>query len=320
MTKPSLEPAFKPFSKRQVRDSFNNAAKTYDSAAVLQQEVCKRLLERLDYIKVTPQVIIDIGAGTGQGTRGLKDAYPDAQIIAMDLADKMLLENRQQLQKKNGFLGQLKQCFKASSTHFVCADAEALPFADASVDMIFSSLTIQWCLDLNALFSEFRRVLSPGGLLMFTTLGGQTLYELRQSWSQVSDKIHVNQFVDMHDIGDILYHVQLENPVMDTDTLVLNYSSVKKILLDLKGVGAHNQNLGRANGLMGKTRLSGMYQAYEHFRTEAGFPASYEVLYGHAWNPKTPMQMTQSGSDSSEQETRISLAQLKNNLRVKERS
>jgi malonyl-CoA O-methyltransferase len=107
---------------------------------------------------------------------------------------------------------------------------------------------------------------------------------------------------------------------MDTDTLILNYSSVKKILLDLKAVGAHNQNLGRANGLMGKTRLSGMYQAYEIFRTKAGFPASYEVLYGHAWNPKTPMQMTQSGGDGSEQETRISLAQLKSNLRVKERS
>ncbi len=298
-----------PFSKQQVRDSFNKAADSYDRFAIVQQEVCRRLLERLEYIKIQPQTILDIGAGTGQGTQGLSDFYPDASLISMDLAENMLLENRLKLSAQTGLSGKIKNLFTGrQKVQFVCADAEQLPFADASMDMIFSSLTIQWCFDLNALFAEFRRVLKPGGLLMFTTLGTATLKELRASWAEVSDKVHVNQFADMHDIGDALYNAQVENPVMDNETIVLNYSSVKQILMELKGVGAHNQNNGREKALTGKQRLQAMITAYKQFRSDAGYPVSYEVLYGHAWNPKTPMQKQNSG------ETSISLAQLKSTL------
>lgn len=304
-----------PFTKQQVRDSFNKAAETYDAFAIVQREVCERLLERLDYIKVEPQMILDIGAGTGQGTQGLALQYPDAHIISMDIAENMLLKNRQKIQTQSSLAEKVKNLFKAKQTvQFVCADAEQLPFADASMDMIFSSLTIQWCPDLSRLFNEFRRVLKPGGLLMFTTLGTETLHELRASWAEVSDKIHVNHFADMHDIGDALYNVQVENPVMDNDTIVLNYQSIKQILVELKAVGAHNQNTGREKALTGKNRLQAMYKAYEKFRTEEGYPVTYEVLYGHAWNPTTPMQKTQSDATS------ISLAQLKSTLGSRERS
>ena len=301
------------FTKDQVKDSFNRAADSYDGAAILQQEVCKRLLDRLCYIKAEPAMILDIGSGTGQGAQGLLQQYPQASVISLDLAEKMLLKNRQKLQP-TGLTSKLKKLIAGrQSCHYVCGDAEQLPFADASVDLIFSSLTIQWCSNLGQLFSEFRRVLKPGGFMMFTTLGVDTLKELRASWASVSDKVHVNNFADMHDIGDALYNAGAENPVMDSELITLNYQRVKDILLELKAVGAQNQNQGREKALTGKSRLRAMYKAYEQFRTEAGYPLSYEVIYGHAWNPRTPQQSSQRLDD--QQQTSISLAQLKSSLR-----
>ncbi len=304
-----------PFTKQQVRDSFNKAADSYDDAAILQQEVCRRLLERLEYIKAEPRMILDIGTGTGQGTLGLARQYPQACVVSVDLAENMLLKTRAKISPAglvNKFKGLLNPQ-RQQQEQFVCADAEQLPFADASIDLIFSNLTIQWCFDLSHLFNEFRRVLKPGGFMLFTTFGSETLKELRVSWSEVSDKVHVNDFVDIHDIGDALYNVQAENPVMDSEKIILNYQSVRQILQELKAVGAHNHNRGRETALTGKKRLQAMYQAYKQFRTADGYPLTYEVLYGHAWNPKTPMQNTQ--SLSNEQQTSISLAQLKSTLR-----
>ena len=312
-------PSQQPFSKQQIRDSFNKAADSYDSAAIVQQEVCRRLLERLEYIKARPATILDIGSGTGQGTLGLAKQYPDAAIVSMDLAENMLKKSRALLRQEgqtSGLINHLKSVMGAASrTNIteVCADAEKLPFADASIDLIFSNLTIQWCFDLTALFHEFRRVLKPGGFMLFTTFGSETLRELKSSWAAVSDKVHVNDFVDMHDIGDVLYNVQAENPVMDSEKIILNYQNIKQILLEIKAVGAHNQNTGRHLGLTGKTRLKAMYQAYEKFYTEQGYPVTYEVLYGHAWNPGTPVQ--QSKISTSSRQTSISLAQMKAQLK-----
>jgi len=307
------------FDKQKIRESFNKAADSYDAAAIVQQEVCCRLLERLEYIKAEPSTILDIGSGTGQGTSGLARQYPDAMIVSMDLAEKMLHKSRARLVKEDkasGLMKQLKNVLGRGSKKNitqVCADAEGLPFADASVDLIFSNLTIQWCFDLKILFNEFRRVLKPGGFMLFTTFGSDTLKELKASWTSVSDKTHVNDFVDIHDIGDALYNVQAENPVMDSEKIVLNYQNIKQILLEIKAVGAHNQNSGRAKGLTGKLRLKAMYKAYEEFKTEQGYPVTYEVVYGHAWNPTTPMQHTQ--AFDSTQQTSITLSQMKSQLK-----
>ena len=202
--------------KLKMRQSFERAAAHYDAAAILQQEISKRLLERLDYIKLQPARVLDVGAGTGISLTGLRQQYPAAQIYALDIVRAMLLEAR----KKQNWLQRLRRTIQ-----FITADAEKLPLADASVDLLFSNLTLQWCLDLEQTFGEFKRVLKPGGLLMFTTFGPDTLKELRSCWSQVDSYTHVNNFIDMHVVGDALARSRFAEPVMDMElvTNILKY-------------------------------------------------------------------------------------------------
>lgn len=265
--------------KRWVRDAFDRAAVRYDELAVLQREVADRLLERLDYIRLEPQRILDLGCGTGQVTHPLLKRYKKAQVVALDLAPGMLRQAR----KRDGWLRRPR---------YVCGDIEALPIADNSMDLVISSLSFQWCHDLDRVFAECRRVLKPGGLLLFTTFGPDTLKELRASWSAVDGHPHVNQFIDMHDIGDALVRRQLGDPVMDVEHFTLTYERVQDLMKELKGIGAHNVTSGRARGLTGKARLQALMSAYEQFRHEGLLPATYEVVYGHAWCPEQERQQT----------------------------
>jgi len=271
--KASIENAYQP-DKRKMRQSFERAAQHYDAAAVLQREICKRLLERLDYIKLQPLRILDVGAGTGLGLAGLRERYPAAQICALDIATAMLLEAR----KKQSWLNRWRHPVQC-----ITADAEALPMADASIDLLFSNLTLQWCSDLDQTFTEFRRVMKPGGLLMFTTFGPDTLKELRQCWSEVDGNTHVNRFIDMHDIGDALVRSRFAEPVMDMEMITMTYADVISIMQDLKTIGAHNVTSGRARNLTGKGKLQKLIASYEQFRNDDVLPVSYEVVYGHAW-------------------------------------
>lgn len=256
--------------KRQVRASFDRAAGSYDAAAVLQREVGNRLQERLDLIKLAPSRILDLGCGTGVMSRELTRRYKKAEVIGLDLAPAMLAQAR----RRKGWF---------SKQRFVCADAERLPLADDSVDMILSNLTIQWCSDLDTLFAECRRVLRPGGMLMFSTLGPDTLKELRASWQAVDGYSHVNAFIDMHDIGDAMVRSRLADPVMDVETITMTYGDVMALMRDLKQIGAHNVTAGRPAGMTGRQRIERLRGAYEQFRRDGVLPASYEVVYGHAW-------------------------------------
>ncbi|MEN8130540.1 MAG: malonyl-ACP O-methyltransferase BioC [Pseudomonadota bacterium] len=256
---------------KQRRRAFERAAQTYDSVAVLQSEVGDRLLQRLDLIKCTPKTVIDVGAGTGKAVRALGKRYRGARILALDIALPMLQLTR----TRAGWIRR---------PAVLCADAEALPLADASIELIFSNLTLQWCNDLELALREFRRVLAPGGLAVFTTLGPDTLRELRDSWSKVDDYTHVNHFTDMHDIGDALLRVGFADPVMDMEMMSLTYPDVMQLMRELKLIGAQNKTLGRPPGLTGKDRLGRLIKAYEALRTAQGvIPASYEVVFGHAW-------------------------------------
>ena len=258
--------------KRQARRAFEKAAGTYDEAAVLQNEIGDRLMERLDYVRLQPRRVLDLGAGTGMFTRALMKRYRKAEVVALDIAQPMLQRTRQ----RSGWL---------RKPGCVCGDGEFLPFVDDSFELIFSNLMLQWCTDLEATLVELRRVLSPGGLLMFTTFGPDTLMELRASWEAVDGYTHVNTFIDLHDVGDSLLQTQWAEPVMDSERITVTYPELRGLMQDLKHIGAHNVTSGRPRGLTGKRRLQLVAEAYEPFRENGVLPASYEVVYGHAWSP-----------------------------------
>jgi len=266
--------------KRAVRAAFARAAGQYDAHAVLQREIGSRLLDRLDYIRLKPATILDLGSGTGIPTRALVHRYPAARVLGIDMALSMTREARRQGTRRLPFgIGH-----KPGRERFVCGDAERLPIATASVDLVFSNLTFQWC-EPEAVFRECRRVLRPGGLLLFSSFGPDTLKELRAAWQVVDSGVHVHEFVDMHDLGDALIRARLGDPVMDAETLTLTYPDVAGVLHDLRGVGAHNAARCRHDGLTGKTRFARFRTAYESFRRADGrLPATYEVVYGHAWS------------------------------------
>jgi malonyl-CoA O-methyltransferase len=251
-----------------VRRSFDRAGASYDAVAVLQTDVRERLLQRLDVTTLAPQVILDAGAGTGHASHALKRCYPVSHVIALDSAFGML--------RAAGRHQSSVGCF-----HRVCADAEHLPLANASVDLIISNLMLQWC-DLDAVFAEFRRVLAPDGCLRFTSLGPGTLHELRAAWASVDSHSHVNRFINMHAVSAAMVRAGFAVPVLDVEHYTLTYAEVRGLAADLKGIGAHNVTAGRPKGLTGPRKFAAMQTAYETFRHEGRLPATYEVIFGQA--------------------------------------
>ena len=280
----------------RVRRSFDRAAKTYDGAAVLHAEVRAGLLERLQLVTLVPRVVLDAGAGTGHGSRALKRRYPKATVVALDSSLEML--------KVGG-----KQQSWLRPFGRVCADAQALPLADGSVDLILSNLMLQWC-DPDAVFAEFRRVLRPQGLLSFSAFGPDTLRELRTAWGQVDTHSHVHQFIDMHDLGDALVRNGFAAPVLDVERFTLQYLDVRKVAADLKATGAHNSTAARARGLTSPRKFAAMQAAYEQFRQDGRLPATYEVVFAHAWAPAHAAR-------GLKEPTSVSLEEIKRELRAR---
>lgn len=269
----------------EVRRAFDHAAASYDAHAVLQREVCDRLLERLDFMAVQPARVLDIGTGTGYGLAHLRSRYAEAEMCALDIAPAMLKAARSRLPQPGWAQRALARFAPPASrlTHLMCADMERLPLASSSTNLVWSSLALQWAHDLEATLKGVHRVLAPGGLLMFATFGPDTLKELRAAFSAIDDAPHVNRFIDLHDIGDMLIHAGFASPVMEMDMLTLTYSDLKSLMRDLKGIGAHNAAATRKRGLLGKSAWSRLEQAYESNRSEGRLPATFEVIYGHAW-------------------------------------
>ena len=224
-----------------VQQSFDRAAAAYDRHAVLQHEVEQRLLERLEYLRTEPARMLDAGCGTGIASHALQQQYPGASVIGLDWSTGML----NQLRARNG--GQVAPLA-------LCADMQELPLAARSMDLVFSSLAIQWCPHPGKLFADFRRVLKPGGMLLFSTFGPDTLHELKTAWAKADDRPHVNEFADMHDIGDLVVASGFVEPVFDVDVITLEYKDVISLMRDLKAIGAHNAASGRSPGLRGRVR------------------------------------------------------------------
>lgn len=263
--------------KRVVRRSFERAAASgdYDRHGVLQREVGDRLAAHLDTMRVAPARIVDLGCGTGHAFAGLRQRYPGAQLFGVDLAPAMLRAAAARAPWWKKALG-------ARPAHLVCADAERLPFAAGSLQLVFSNLALQWCRP-EAAFAEAARVLEPGGLLLFSTFGPDTLRELRAAFAATDGRPHVGTFFDMHDLGDALVNAGLAEPVMEMEMITLEYDTVESVARDLKAIGAHNAQPDRARGLAGRGWWKRVAAEYERHRRDGVLPASYEVVYGHAW-------------------------------------
>ena len=268
--------------KARARTSFGRAANTYDAAAILQKQVREEMLNRLDLVKLTPHTILDAGCGTGAASHALQKRFVKSQVISLDFALPMLQKTRVG-SDTTGLMHQIKNMLSGVKHNLVCADIESLPLASKSVDLVWSNLAIQWCNDLDAALLEFYRVMQPEGLLMFSTFGPDTLKELRVATGRQDGMTSVSRFIDMHDIGDALVRAGFSAPVLDVERFTLTYDDVKSVMRDLKSIGAHNATDGRARGLLGRGFLQKLESNYEQYRTDGKLPATFEVVYGHAW-------------------------------------
>lgn len=259
------------YLKSVVQTAFNRAANTYESAAILGQEIAHRLVERLDYMRIQPKLILDVGAGTGFASQLLAKRYPEAQIYAVDFAQAMV-------QQGHSF------CSQYRNIQWLVADAQQLPFPNNYFDLVFSNFMLPWCPHLPALFAEMQRVLTPSGLFLFSTLGPDTLQELRSSWAAVDEEAHVHLFLDLHDVGDALLQAQFLDPVMDREMLTMLYPEARQLFRELKAAGGQNLLSERRKSLTGKYHFQQFLQQYQSYQDAEGrCPATFEVIYGHAF-------------------------------------
>ncbi|XQA72733.1 malonyl-ACP O-methyltransferase BioC [Xanthomonas sacchari] len=275
------------FDSQHIRRAFARAAASYDAAAALQREVQGRLLESLDYLgDRVPQVVLDVGSGPAHAAAAMKKRWPRAQVIALDQALPML----QQAKRQAGWWKPFGR---------VCADARALPLAEHSVDVIFSNLCLQWVEDLPAVFAGFRRVLRPGGLLLCSSFGPDTLIELREAFAQADRTTpHVSRFAPIAQFGDALMLSGFRDPVLDRDVFNLTYPDLAALMRELRAIGATNALQARRNTLTGRGRFAAAAAAYEPLRSADGtLPSTWEVIYAHAWAPPPGAPIREGGGE-----------------------
>lgn len=273
MTAPDFQ-----LDRRLVRRRAEQAASTYSSVDALAREVSRRMAERLDYIRLTPRRIVDLGCGPGADLAMLAQRYPDVPRLAVDFAPAMLAQAR----GDTGFIKRLFSFGKPAGPDFVCADASALPLARGSISLVWSNLMLQWLHNPLPALKEVSRVLEVGGMVMFSTLGPDTLKELRASLPPSAAE-HLHRFIDMHDLGDALVQAGFTDPVMDMDMLTMTYTQLDDLFGDLRNSGSGNASRQRPRGLLGKRHWAQWRAEYEKLRKEGRLPATFEVVYGHAW-------------------------------------
>lgn len=255
---------------RRVARSFSAASAGYDAASALQAEVRDELLSRAMEIRTERTRILDLGCGTGAASVALKKHFRGAQVVALDVAPGMAARARGR-----------SRLWRRIDT--VVADAHHLPFAEGRFDLVFTNLMLQWSDDVDRLLSQVRAVIKPGGLLLASTFGPETLQELRMAWAAADEGVHVNRFLDMPDMGVALGKAGFLEPVMDNDRLCHWHADVRALMHGLRAIGAHNMNAGRARGLTGRGAWRRMEQAYEALREPRGLPATWQVVYAAAW-------------------------------------
>ena len=288
------------YDARQVRRAFSRASAGYASAAALQREVEARLLESLDFLALvpgrdprwSPGVVLDVGSGPGHAAQAMRARWPKARIVALDLSPGMLREIR----PRAGWALKDKLALRWLVDR-VCADLRALPLMDASVDVLFSNLCLQWIDDLPAAFAGFRRVLRPGGLLLCSTFGPDTLWELREAFARADDAPHVSPFASIAQFGDALMHAGFRDPVLDRDLLVRGHPDLPALMRELRAIGATNAMASRRRSLTGRARFAAAAAAYEAHRIPDGLPATWEIISAMAWAPEPGAPIREGGAD-----------------------
>ena len=278
------------YDARQVRRAFSRAASGYDAAARLQHGVEARLLEMLDYRddpslrSEPPRVVVDLGCGPGRAAAAMQKRWPKANVLALDLALPMLRETRASSKRWTHPFARRPQP--------VCADARALPLAENSVDVLFSNLCLQWVEDLDAVFAGFRRVLKPQGLLLLSTFGPDTLWELREAFARADDAPHVSPFADIAGVGDALMRAGFHQPVLEREVETTRYPDLAALMRELRAIGATNALASRRHTLTGRARFASAAAAYETHRATRGLPATWETITALAWAPEagTPLR------------------------------
>jgi malonyl-CoA O-methyltransferase len=281
---------------RAVAASFGAASRSYDAAAWLQSAARSELLSRLELLRAPPSAVLDLGTGTGVAAAEIKRRFRRAAVTACDIAAPMLEVAR----RRSRFWRPIR-C--------VQADARELPFEDASFDLVFSNLMLQWLVPPDAALTEISRVLKPGGLLLLSSFGPETLRELRTAWEAGDAGVHVNDFIDVHDLGSALARAGFIEPVLDVDRHVRHYPDTRALMRELKALGAHNVDARRARGLTGRAAFGRMNCAYEAQRQAAGLPATWQLVYAVAWSDPNP-----AASRGTAGEVHIGLDQLRASL------
>ncbi len=262
----------------RLRRAFDRTAAHHAEEAVLAQEIGRRLFDHLNFLKPSPRRLLDLGAATGTAGEDLRRLFPGAEILSVDFAFALLRANPWKPRPWWRFGPE-------DVRHALCARAEQLPFAAGSIDLVWANLLLPSC-DPESVIREVQRVLAPEGLFIFSTLGPDTLKELKQVFAHSPDGCdHLQEFADMHDVGDALVHAGFSDPVMDREDLTVTYPGLSALLRDLRLLGGVNTLPGRRRGLTGRRRWRSLETAYERLRTATGLPATFEIVYGHAWKP-----------------------------------
>ena len=255
--------------KKRIRESFNRRADTYDNYAIIQKEVAARIFDRLSGIKIKPKSILDLGCGTGSLTQKISALYPNAKIIPLDFSEEMLRIC----------------CSKVNKANPICADIENIPINESRFDLIISSPTFHWATDLYSTFLKIHKLLKDGGCFLFSSIGPDTLFELREALSKIDNQERVNRFIDMHHYGDALLKIGFTDPVVDNEKIIVEYQSFSDVLQSLKKIGANTVEK-VADKKLTRRDYIGASHGYS-INENSNYPVTYEVLYGLAWK-KTP--------------------------------
>ena len=250
--------------KSKVRQSFAAAAKTYDGLATLQRKVGLELVNNSVLNKsCADKVVLDVGCGTGFLTQKIQSKLTPRRTIAVDIALSMVKAAKTKLKQSDA----------------ICADAEYLPLLDDSVDKIVSNLALQWCENLSDVFIGFNRMLKQDGRVFFSTFGPTTLQELKQSWAEVDDYTHVNDFYSIDELTVFLQQTGFKDIKIEAKCYQSTYRTVIELMRELKGIGAHNVLSGRNRNMTSKTQMQNMLNAYEKHRINSLIPATYEIIF-----------------------------------------